>query len=432
MKEISEPAESEDKQIMKEIAEFIYNSVFKPKDMKKKEKWLTWFENQDKHSIYNVPSREVILAIWDLGNEWKELTNGCISTKYGTQLNYIQKHWEESEYYLREKQGKETSWKPSKEEMDVLYGLAYITNQYDEHKEEIITRLYQNLKREFFNGSSYENMFHDTEDDVRRRSTIQVLEYARSLDNYNQYGKADIDKNIAWLEKQGEQFDDNIINSSDERIRKAILEGLIDCRDAPDLGWSNFGGIEIEDCIAWLEEQGKKPQGKSALEAIKEEKVDNANKIEPKDYSSIDPYFSKPIGKVEPKFKDGDWITNGEYTWKVISVDYLDYTLQNQWGECVEDTVDYVNKAFHLWTIQDAKDGDILFSRSPFIYGKQCPYGGISWYNNKFSKVSNFIFTDSPVHPATKEQRDFLFQKMKEAGYEWIADKKELKKEEVK
>lgn len=98
---------------------------------------------------------------------------------------------------------KETSWKPSKEEMDVLYGLAYITNKYDEHKKDVITHLYQGLKREFFNDSSYENMFSlDTkEDDVRRRSTIQVLEYARSLDVYNQYGKADIDKNIAWLEK---------------------------------------------------------------------------------------------------------------------------------------------------------------------------------------------------------------------------------------
>lgn len=104
---------------------------------------------------------------------------------------------------LVEEEGKETSWKPSKEEMDVLYGLAYITNTYDEHKEEVIARLYQDLKREFFNGSSYENMFPNTENDVRRRSTIQVLEYARSLDNYNQYGKADIDKNIAWLEKQG-------------------------------------------------------------------------------------------------------------------------------------------------------------------------------------------------------------------------------------
>jgi hypothetical protein len=89
--------------------------------------------------------------------------------------------------------------------MGVLYSLAYITNKYDEHKEEVITRLYQDLKREFFNDSSYENMFPNTENDVRRRSTIQVLEYARSLDSYNQYGKADIDKNIAWLEKQGKE-----------------------------------------------------------------------------------------------------------------------------------------------------------------------------------------------------------------------------------
>ena len=32
------------------------------------------------------------------------------------------------------------------------------------------------------------------------------------------------------------------------------------------------------------------------------------------------------------------------------------------------------------------------------------------------------------VYPATKEQCDTLFQKIKEAGYEWHANKKELKK----
>ena len=46
--------------------------------------------------------------------------------------------------------------------------------------------------------------------------------------------------------------------SKDKKIREAILNGLIDCRDAPDLGWSNFGGIHIDDCIAWLEKQGDK------------------------------------------------------------------------------------------------------------------------------------------------------------------------------
>ena len=36
------------------------------------------------------------------------------------------------------------------------------------------------------------------------------------------------------------------------------------------------------------------------------------------------------------------------------------------------------------------------------------------------------------VKPATKIQRDFLFRKIKEAGYEWDAEKKELKKIEQK
>ena len=75
---------------------------------------LVWLEKQGKQKpIMNVPTREVILSIWDLGNEWIELTNGSISTEYGTQLDYIQKHWHESEYYLREKKNK----KKSKEEI---------------------------------------------------------------------------------------------------------------------------------------------------------------------------------------------------------------------------------------------------------------------------------------------------------------------------
>ena len=53
-------------------------------------------------------------------------------------------------------------------------------------------------------------------DEVRRISTIQVLEYAKSLDVYNQYGKEDIDKNIAWLEKQGEKVTN--INGEDYGI----------------------------------------------------------------------------------------------------------------------------------------------------------------------------------------------------------------------
>ena len=84
--------------------------------------------------------------------------------------------------------------------------------------------------------------------------------------------------------------------SEDERIKKEIIDYI-------------KTGTYHKKWIAWLEKQGNKPQGKLALEAIREEKVDNANNIEPKDYSSIDPHFGKPIDKVNPKFKVGDWIT---------------------------------------------------------------------------------------------------------------------------
>ena len=69
------------------------------------EEAIAWLEKQgEQKHIINVPPREVILSIWDLGNEWKELTNGCILPEYGTQLDYIQKHWHESEYYLKANQ----------------------------------------------------------------------------------------------------------------------------------------------------------------------------------------------------------------------------------------------------------------------------------------------------------------------------------------
>ena len=46
--------------------------------------------------------------------------------------------------------------------------------------------------------------------------------------------------------------------AKDKKIREAILNGLIDCRNAPDLGWSDFGGIPIDDCIDWFEKQRDK------------------------------------------------------------------------------------------------------------------------------------------------------------------------------
>ena len=159
----------------------------------------------------------------------------------------------------------------------------------------------------------------------------------------------------------------------------------------------------------------------------------------------------KPIDKTESKFHEGNWITNGDYTWEIVEVKPLDYILQSQDGNIVDDTISYADEHFHLWSIQDAKDGDVLVTppieglehnEQIFIfkainsrdyvddcieyYGRLCD--GV-FYKNKTGYMGTTLDT---FYPATKEQRELLFQKMGEAEYEWDANKKELKKFEPK
>lgn len=89
------------------------------------------------------------------------------------------------------------------------------------------------------------------------------------------------------------------------------------------------------------------------------------------------------------------------------------------------------------WTVKDAKDGDVLCSGQIILLFKKwvyttdwnfvIAYAGIDvsgklQITNKHWLISNYAC------PATKEQRDLLFRKIKEYGYEWDEDKKELKK----
>lgn len=104
----------------------------------------------------------------------------------------------------------------------------------------------------------------------------------------------------------------------------------------------------------------------------------------------------------------------------------------------------------HLWTIQDAKEGDVLainwyegydYWEKIVIFKKYHNEGATSpcveGYGNTFKnrklafheEVPRFSKTwTSCLEPATKEQRDLLFQTIKEAGYKWNADEKKLEK----
>lgn len=170
----------------------------------------------------------------------------------------------------------------------------------------------------------------------------------------------------------------------------------------------------------------------------------------------------KHANKVEPKFK----IEKGK--WYVCIKDLLDnYAnkafrkgdtyLSTQDGSLIPSNsnvpfeVVCTDTYFRDWTIEDAKDGDVLIDKVyhgefPFLFKETKPsdikidclnpltvlgYCGIGGYG--FTKGEGWGDTaNCTYYPASKEQCDFLFQKIKEAGYEWVADKKEIRKEKVK
>ena len=163
------------------------------------------------------------------------------------------------------------------------------------------------------------------------------------------------------------------------------------------------------------------------------------------------------IKLAEPKFKVGDWIISSVLgTALIMGVnDSNEFQLEYTDGKQEFSSIDYVNYAYDKWTINNAKDGNVLalswledknLWEKIIIFKKYhsegvkgiCSMPCVEGYGNTF-KNGKMAFTDEEVpyysktwtwnlHPATKEQRDLLFQKIKETGYEWDADKKELKK----
>ena len=191
--------------------------------------------------------------------------------------------------------------------------------------------------------------------------------------------------------------------NEDEKIRKEIMNY---CYERLNTTYGALPNIEsIKKWLAWLEKQEEQ----------------------------------KSADKVEPKFKVGDWVIYvcGEYSATLQIKNIVDGTY-----EFTDDsTLNVVDEnTLRLWTIQDAKDGDVLASDNgcPFVYKKSDGTGARLYCC--VSIANNFCIDDGIIHcgsknsakPATKEQRDLLFTKMKDDGYEWDAEKKELRKIEQK
>lgn len=190
-----------------------------------------------------------------------------------------------------------------------------------------------------------------------------------------------------------------LAESEDEKIREEIVEYISNELHPMPLLAPNT--TRIKDWIAWLEKQGE-----------------HAN-------------------KVVPKFQNGQWIVWQNKCYKV-NYNGCGYELIDQNGLSTSLEYGTVNVSARLYDVtKDAKDGDVLISQynKPFIYNGNYnsfhigSYCGISTESRFNVATEKCHWTENiNIHPATKEQRDTLFVKMKEEGYEWDDEKKELKK----
>ena len=143
--------------------------------------------------------------------------------------------------------------------------------------------------------------------------------------------------------------------------------------------------------------------------------------------------------KIEPKFNVGDWVVflTSESVYQVEKKENYEYTLKHIFGGslCVSFSDENLIRE---WTIQDAKDGDVLVNGSNififhFINNRRLMgYCHVNMddgnFYNDIGKNECFCTIDAPVTPATKEQRDALMKAMNDAGYKWNPETKTLEK----
>lgn len=249
------------------------------------------------------------------------------------------------------------------------------------------------------------------------------------------------------LRKRLQAFFPELAESEDERIRKDIISYLRNEKIVKRY----ISDIEIDKWLAWLEKQREKKDYYT-----KQELIDmgfsftlNGDIVTPdKMMEDMKKYLAwkekhdeqKPVDKTEPKFKVGDWIVNNisKNVFLIKSTINGYCTLEDIKGNIISPCLPPCESETHLWTIEDAKDGDILVGKDgrPFIFtgefdiqdGNPTAYCGIN-SNDKFitGKGSHWTFKDG-IKPATKEQRELLFQQMKGACYTWDSENKELRK----
>lgn len=263
--------------------------------------------------------------------------------------------------------------------------------------------------------------------------TFVIMDYKKKyMEALERAKKMLASKRSVIVEKQAlETIFPELAESEDERMRKWLEEHI---EAMPDNS-IEFKDVKRIDVLHWLEKQGEKANPYSGISfeynghtwgmCARDNGVDILFDCELINHleKSCEQKFTD---KVESKFKVGDW---------------LKYRLAEPF--LVEEITEqgYINgnsclpfereNEIRLWTVQDAKEEDVLVD----IYGNIGIYlrhNGLGWRSYcSFGRRVGFqpFIVNHEIegtHPATPTQRDLLFQKMEEDGYMWDSHAKML------
>lgn len=231
-----------------------------------------------------------------------------------------------------------------------------------------------------------------------------------------------VDKAIAWLEKQGEPnpYSGTSFEYNGHTWGMCARDGGVEILCDRNLKAS----LSSEKSFIYPNNsQEATAASESVMEAVKEEGVNNGAE------------------EYKPKFQIGDCIVNpGGEALHITGIKDSCYIFNDELHYWMTH---YCDQKCHLWTIENAKDGDILYTYyDPLLVfilkGNSKKYFNIEYYCNYDILYSRFHCDSGCLHstpregqlrPATKEERELLFRKMKDAGWEWDSENKKLIKE---
>lgn len=270
---------------------------------------------------------------------------------------------------------------------------------------------------------------------------------------------------VKYTQEVLEKYINSMSNKDDERLRKTTIAFL---KDFAEQGYEN-----ATECIDWLKKQSESSQTNERAwlylvsdvltwkdgigQYLDDPRVQELAKRLCSEYaqklynnsnsSNTGKNEQKSADKIEPKFHKGDWITIDKPCQIININDNGNYIVQYCNDEKTHElSKNFCESYFHIWAINDAKDGDVLalswledknLWEKIIIFKKYHSEGIKGLYSipcvegyGKTFKNGKMAFTDEEVpyysktwtcnlHPATKEQRGLLFQKIKETGYKW-------------